>query len=206
MSTRKEREKSRHRELILDAAEAVFAEKDYHSATVQEIAERAEFSVGYLYTLFKGKEQVFSELVEMRAAEYIAEVEESLRLQDDPVEQVRTVIRAKLAFFERRGRFFLTFSRLAAAGRSAGPVYLPEGVRERYRGFLERLAAVIQEGMRRGVFAPIDPATVVLCIEGATNQVIAHWVHSGVQGAADGTLEAVESVIFSGILARESAR
>jgi len=61
---RREREQRRHRREILNAAAAVFADNGYHQATVQMIAEKADFSVGYLYKHFEGKEQMYREMVE----------------------------------------------------------------------------------------------------------------------------------------------
>jgi AcrR family transcriptional regulator len=202
MVTRREREKAQHRQLILEAAEVVFAEKDFHSATVHEIAERAEFSVGYLYNLFQSKEEVFAELVDMRAGQYVAEVENRLAGQQDVREKVRTVIRAKLDFFQRNRRFFRIFSRLAAAGRMEGPALLPQKVSKRYRAFLQRLAQVFEEGMQSGVFARVDPLRLVLCMEGMTNAAIAYWVHGGGEEPEPIAPDIVERVIFHGILAK----
>lgn len=51
---RKERERLMRREAILEAAIAVFAEKGYRTATLDEVAERAEFGKGTLYNYFPG--------------------------------------------------------------------------------------------------------------------------------------------------------
>ncbi len=56
--SRREREKAAHRQEILDAATSVFAEKGFHSATLDEIAEKAEFSKGALYLYFPSKEDL----------------------------------------------------------------------------------------------------------------------------------------------------
>ena len=49
--------KARTRELLLDAASEVFASKGLAGASVEEIAERAGFSIGALYSeLRSGKE------------------------------------------------------------------------------------------------------------------------------------------------------
>ncbi|HEV2173872.1 MAG TPA: helix-turn-helix domain-containing protein [Nitrospira sp.] len=59
----KERRRNGRKELsrqdILDAAEHVFGLKGYHEASLQEIAERAEFSTSALYRFFDNKEALF---------------------------------------------------------------------------------------------------------------------------------------------------
>ncbi len=56
--SRREREKAQHRRDIMDAAIKVFAEKGYHVATLDEVAQEAEFSKGALYLYFSNKEDI----------------------------------------------------------------------------------------------------------------------------------------------------
>jgi AcrR family transcriptional regulator len=58
ISERKEREKQRRREEILDAAENVFFSKGIEKSTMDDIAEKAELSKGTLYIYFKSKEDI----------------------------------------------------------------------------------------------------------------------------------------------------
>jgi TetR/AcrR family transcriptional regulator, repressor of fatR-cypB operon len=55
---RREREKLAHRQAIFDAAVRVFAKKGFASATLDEIAQEAEFSKGALYLYFSSKEDI----------------------------------------------------------------------------------------------------------------------------------------------------
>jgi TetR/AcrR family transcriptional regulator, repressor of fatR-cypB operon len=62
---RRERERLSRRQAMLDAARAVFADKGYEQATLDEVAERAEFGKGTLYNYFEGgKEGILRALVE----------------------------------------------------------------------------------------------------------------------------------------------
>lgn len=56
-----ERSKARL-ERILDVADAVFAESGYDAATMEEIAARAETSIGSLYQFFPNKKALFAAL------------------------------------------------------------------------------------------------------------------------------------------------
>src|SRR5690606_11691356 len=55
--TRRERERLKNRRTMLDAARAVFAEKSYADATVEEMAVRAQFGKGTIYLYFNGEKQ-----------------------------------------------------------------------------------------------------------------------------------------------------
>lgn len=59
---RKQREKERRRQEIIEAARLVFSSKGFNSATMEEIASEAELSPGTLYLYFKNKEELHTSL------------------------------------------------------------------------------------------------------------------------------------------------
>lgn len=64
-----QQERSQRRyDAILDAGAAVFAERGVEAATMQEIAERAETSIGSVYRFFADKEALFRAVVDRVAA------------------------------------------------------------------------------------------------------------------------------------------
>ncbi|MBL4633255.1 MAG: TetR/AcrR family transcriptional regulator [Kofleriaceae bacterium] len=62
ISTRREKEKERRREDILQAAQQVFLRSGYQGATMDEVAQEAELSKGTLYLYFKSKFEIYVEL------------------------------------------------------------------------------------------------------------------------------------------------
>lgn len=73
-SSRRERERARHRREALAAAERLLAELPYTAISVQRIAAEAEFSVGYLYKLFPSKDDLYLSLVGARKDELLEAV------------------------------------------------------------------------------------------------------------------------------------
>ncbi len=59
---RREREKQKRRQEILDAAKKVFAGRGFKGATIEEIAAEAELSTGTLYLYFKSKDEIYFSL------------------------------------------------------------------------------------------------------------------------------------------------
>jgi AcrR family transcriptional regulator len=70
--------KARTHENLLDAGLAVFADRGYGAASVEEIARRAGVSVGSVYAHFSSKEKLFLALLERRADREIALAEAEL--------------------------------------------------------------------------------------------------------------------------------
>lgn len=79
---------------MLDAARAVFAEKGYEQATLDEIAERAEFGKGTLYNYFEvGKQEILYAVME-DLFERLAEVLHAFfRAPEQQQRAVRAVMR-----------------------------------------------------------------------------------------------------------------
>jgi AcrR family transcriptional regulator len=64
----RDEQKALTRRRLLDAAEAVFARRGFHGASVEEIAREAGATTGALYSSFAGKEDLFLALFEERIA------------------------------------------------------------------------------------------------------------------------------------------
>ncbi len=61
--SRREREKAAHRREIMEAAVRVFARRGFAAATLDEIAQEAEFSKGAIYLYFANKEDLLSTIL-----------------------------------------------------------------------------------------------------------------------------------------------
>jgi AcrR family transcriptional regulator len=73
-----ERRRAMTRRYLLDAAEVVFARDGFHGATLDDVASKAGFSKGAVYSNFKNKEDLFLELLDDRIERQFAVVSEVL--------------------------------------------------------------------------------------------------------------------------------
>ena len=64
------------REEIVNAAARVFADRGFHGASLDAIAEEAGFSLGAVYYNFADKEELFLELLDRRCAERAQDIRE----------------------------------------------------------------------------------------------------------------------------------
>lgn len=90
------------RERILDAATAVFAERDFHRVLVSEVASRAGVGKGTVYLYFPTKDDLHRAALEGSLERLAAEIEERASA-DAPVDRVlQEIVGAILRFFWRR--------------------------------------------------------------------------------------------------------
>src|SRR5947209_2500039 len=97
------------RERLLEAAARVFAQRGYHGASVEEIAERAGFSTGALYSNFEGKEDLFLALFDQHVAERITAMGQVINETDTPAGRAHGAADQWMAFLRENRDWFLLF-------------------------------------------------------------------------------------------------
>jgi TetR/AcrR family transcriptional regulator len=155
--TRREREKLAKRDDILEAALEVFAEKGFAAATLDEIAEKAEFSKAALYLYFKNKEDLFLSLIDTRLQELRSAITENAAKKDDPVEKLRTAVASHFVFQDRHQIFFQLFSRVKS---DLGPDNFNSTMKSEvkrqlqmsHQAYIDCMAGILQEGIQRGCY------------------------------------------------------
>lgn len=84
--TRRERERIAHMNEVLIAAEECFLEKGYRDTTIEDIAKRADFAVGSIYTFYKNKEDLLNNVVLRIAQTQVADFKKQVMpLVDEPI-------------------------------------------------------------------------------------------------------------------------
>jgi len=173
--SRKERERERHRREILSAAERIFARKGYHATTIEEIAKEAEFAVGTLYNLFKGKDDLYANVIEGFAQEFFGRFEQRVLSIEDPEAAIAALIELRLTHFDEHREFIRIFYE-ASPGSRVDPVRsLPERVVQMHERYVELITHIFERGIARGTFDRSDPLYFALCLEGIINAFVAYW-------------------------------
>ena len=90
---------TRRRERILDAAFAVFSQRGYREAGVDEVGRQAETSKGGVYFHFPTKESLFLELLRTTADRLVGKVERSMAGIPDPIDRADAALRTVLSVF-----------------------------------------------------------------------------------------------------------
>jgi AcrR family transcriptional regulator len=104
-----ERIRQAAKDKIHAATIALFVKKGYHATSIDDVAKQAQISKGLLYNYYKGKEELLSEMVQLRIRE-IEEVMESAAALETPEEQLRHIVEGAIDNVVRRRevyRFYL---------------------------------------------------------------------------------------------------
>src|SRR5215475_2172424 len=95
------RDKDATRQRLLDAAEAVFAEKGYHGTGVEDIVRASDSSKGGFYFHFPNKQAIFLALIDALVPRLAAAVDRAIAAEPDPVAQLDAALRTVLETFSR---------------------------------------------------------------------------------------------------------
>ena len=157
-SERKERARKERRQEILDAARDVFTEKGFSGATMEEIAERADYSQAALYLYFKNKYEIYTTLTHTVLERLAVRFEElDRRAELGPLEKLQKAADVLCEVYEYDPGTMVNLFRLQA---SRGLRDMPPEMVERLNGVSARimrlLAGIFREGMERGVFRPFN--------------------------------------------------
>ncbi|HEY2217017.1 MAG TPA: TetR/AcrR family transcriptional regulator [Solirubrobacteraceae bacterium] len=142
----REQSKANTRERLLDAARSAFAESGFHGASVEEIASRAGFSTGALYSNFDGKEDLFLVLMERAIDEHAAEIARAVAERPSVSERAAGGARQWMSMIEREPELLLLFMEFWAYGVRDASVR-PK-VAERFAQVRRLLTQLIEDAVR----------------------------------------------------------
>ena len=215
---RRKRERLARRRAILDAALAVFGDKGFDGATVDEVAERAEFGKGTLYNYFPGgKDELYLTLFEeivldgMIAAVH-ASVPDTAALTTAPAVRraVCDLVEGLIAHFQAHREHLFLFMKdgQRVASGSGRPDFFARG----FGRVIDAVAEPIQAAIAAGVLKPLPARPVAHLLMGA---VRGHLMAPGDCGgpgtmttgpAASDAATFLTTVLLDGLIAPEGAR
>jgi TetR/AcrR family fatty acid metabolism transcriptional regulator len=199
----KDRRRERTRKEILRAAAQVFTQKGFHEATIQEIAQLAEFSAGSLYNYFENKEALYHDLFE----DVFEAFERILVLPggDAPLpERLRLLVRGLFQFADDHRDHFRFFALLQwSGGLSLGKDMGARSACQRelmhayLRGFFD-------DAVARGELAGCDTDSCAVMLGGTLMANAVNTFHQhGASRLVDRT-EAVVALVLDGVRGRRS--
>ena len=140
---------------ILRAARAIFIERGYLAARVEDVASRARLSKGAVYFYFDSKRAIFDALVEEELAvtrSFLDAAQKDLRPAAVKLVDLGRKYLDYFAGLKSPPRFFLLMSEMAIRDEETR-----KRVAAIHQQFVQETARVIQQGIDEGAFAPYDP-------------------------------------------------
>ena len=138
---------ARTRADLIAAARRVFLARGFHQATLDEIAERAGYTKGAVYSNFAGKDDLFLALLEEHYARRTEAYTDVFVSAEDEEEIYRAVAQVMLEAYAREPEWWPLISDFAS--HAARHTDLLERLRAIREAFLDALAGIIEATSER---------------------------------------------------------
>lgn len=165
-----------YRDLVLEAAEATFAEHGVESSKMEQIAEAAGLSLGTVYAVFRGKAAIVDALHERRLRELLERATRVVEGLSDPLAMLIAGVRAYVEYFVANPDYLRIH---VAEGTSWG---MPSGVADRparAKAWAEGIAMqerLFRQGTEAGIFHPGDPNRMARTMVAMQQVRLADWL------------------------------
>lgn len=170
-ATRANNKYERRRLAVMQAAASVFAEKGFHGASTQEIADRLEMKQGSLYYYFPSKEAALEAVCLFGAGELLARMKQIIDSDVPLPEKIAQVVHSQLYSLTTRCDARVVFVQQRHL-LSAEP---QDRIRALGREYRTLLADLLREAQRHGeVDARLDAELVARALIGLCDSV-APW-------------------------------
>lgn len=196
---RRARDKLARQEEILEAARSVFAEKGFDGATVDEIAERADFSKGSIYGYFESKEDLFLSLIEHEIDKLLRVVEKSLEDLEDPIRTTENLIRGTLIYLDRNRAYLRIFTPERAGLTKKRHPDLVKRILPKFRRPVGLIAQCFRQGIKKGLIRKVDPVLAADMLFAMIHASLMRWMIEGQRGSLEKEASIITSIFLDGI-------
>ena len=167
--TRKERERLRHKQQILNKALQLFSEKGFHLVSMQQIAEASEFSVGTLYNFFVSKEALFEELLDACGSQTMDRLVPILYGPGAETDRLRNFIRQLPVIIEQNGDVLRLYVSQFGTGAMMTPVRKNPEIR---LGLITHLSDLIDSGIKSELFRSVNPTIAATALMATSETLV----------------------------------
>ncbi len=198
--SRREREKAAHRREIMEAAVRVFARRGFAAATLDEIAQEAEFSKGALYLYFANKEDLLSTILIDLIQNTILEGIKSLLPGERSLREELTALMHESAAFSFTHKLHMSMSMSLHISQFSG---LSQETRTKILESHEEVVGVLQkrleQAQRNGELRNINLYAAVGMIHGTLDSMVMTRWGAETQEELKKHADEVIEILFGGI-------
>jgi AcrR family transcriptional regulator len=187
---------------IIDAAASVFAERGYHGASTQDIADVLGIRQASLYYYFGSKEEALEQVCMLGVEGFVERATAIVHAPGTATDRIRALVAVHLAPLGDRRDYVRVFLRERG--------HLPDVARRRVGRLSRRLERLIEEVFTAGVAsgelrADLDPRLATLAMLGMCNAVPA-WLPVETGLSIEAVAQALATVLLDGARVRADAR
>ncbi|MBR9986428.1 MAG: TetR/AcrR family transcriptional regulator [Desulfosarcina sp.] len=163
---------------ILEAAITVFADQGYFQSTIAQIAKEAGVADGTIYLYFKNKDDILVQFYQYKTRQIFERFRDAVSQPATAEEKLRCLIHVHLQEFQKDRNMAIVYQAETHQNRRLGN----EQIKEMSKMYRDIISEVVELGQEEGTIRrDLYMGLVKRFINGAVDEVINSWIHSGGQ-------------------------
>ena len=167
-----------YRQHLLEAAVRVFAERGFEATKVQDIAQEADLSLGTIYSVFPGKQELYEAILAEHGQALLALVQAVHDRKVPARDTLDALIDVYIDYFVGHPDFLRMHLR-SGASWALGPVLGTEQQRAYWQRIHALQADIFRRGVRERAFVEEDPDYLAKLFSVMDQVLLADWVGRG---------------------------
>mgnify|MGYP001317691722 CR=1 FL=1 len=174
-----EKNDTKTRNSIVEASMNLFARRGYHGTSIAQIAEATGLTKGALYWYFKGKEDLFLNVLDTIRDKWQQAVMDRVEATEGTIRKLEQLFDATSELVAGEGAPFSMHLFLVSAGAQPEMREFEDAIRAAYAGYVKIIADTIKTGQEEGeVRRDADAESIAVgligCLEGLVLQARLH--------------------------------
>jgi len=184
-----------YRQHIFEAAEQVFAERGFETATLQEIGKRVGLSMGTIYGIFPSKGEMLQAILDARGESILELVRDVAGRGAGGRDTLKALLEGYIDFFVGHPAFLQMHLRQGSSW-----VLSPEngstGSRVRVWSEIHRLQAdIFRRGVKDGSFIDEEPGLLAKLFSALDQVLLSEWVAEGMKAPRDELVKRLDAIV-----------
>ena len=186
---------------ILEAARKVFANRGFHDATVEDIAEAAGVAKGTVYLYYESKRDVYFAALKFGISQMYSLLLQELERASTPQEKLKALIAAKLSYFDENRDFFKIYYSELGNIPSAHPGGIDKEFKALYQDQARLVETILKEGMRKKVVRSLRTEQAAFAISDIIRGVVTHRILGWSKSKLYQDVDFIFDMVWKGIAA-----
>jgi AcrR family transcriptional regulator len=193
-----------YRNRVVDAAEALFAEKGVEASKMEEIAREAGLSLGTLYSVFRGKSAILEAVHATRLQELLRTSVSATRGLENPVDVLVAGVRGYVEFFLAHPEYL----RIHLGDSTSWGLPIRAGTPRSvaWEEGQATLTGTLERGIEAGVFYRDDPSRLARACAAIGEIRLGDWLSGGMVEEPEEIIGDVERQLRRAVCCREEDR
>jgi AcrR family transcriptional regulator len=173
-----------YRRHVLEAAEQVFADRGFEAAKLQDISKLAGLSMGTIYGVFPGKNEILDALLEERGREILGRARDAVNQTAGPAAALDALIETYIRYFVEHPHFLRMHLRQGTSW-VISPTSGSNGRAAIWRDIHALQADIFSRGIDAGVFIAEDASFLAKVFSAMDQVLLSDWESHGMKDSPE---------------------